>query len=322
MRAQGLSSAGEFESAETDRRVAEARLDAAREAVHRAEALLERARDDLSKTTITAPIGGVVTRLNVEAGEMVLGTAQNVGTTIMTLADLAQMEVLTEIDESEVIKVALGDSAAIELDALPGMALSGKVSEIANSAVTRGRGTAEEATHFEVKIALLGDVSELRPGMSASVDLFTDRHGDALHLPIQCVTLRSRPEPAPELEASAETEGGGGEAMAAEEPPPVANGSAAASNLCEVVFVVREGVAEEIAVETGISSPTHIEILAGELTEGDEVVSGSYRVLSRELEDGARVRIDNESIRRAGLAGRGASGDRQASRGGAGGNGG
>jgi HlyD family secretion protein len=312
VRAQGLSSAGELESAETARRVAEARLDAAREAVNRAEALLAQARDDLSKTTINAPIGGVITRLNVEAGEVVLGTNQNVGTTIMTLADLAQMEVLTEIDESEVVKVALGDSATIELDALPDRPFRGRVSEIANSAITRGRGTAEEATHFEVKVAFTGDVDELRPGMSATVDLFTDRSADALNLPIQCVTLRSRPEE--EEEEVVEEDGAAPGAAASghhDTPGRHRNGSAIASNLREVVFVVRDGVAHEVPVETGISSPTQIEILAAELQEGDEVVAGSYRVLSRDLEDGDQVRIDNESLRR-GRGGHGGSGTRQA----------
>jgi HlyD family secretion protein len=313
VRAQGLSSAGELESAETARRVSEARLDAAREAVNRAEALLARARDDLSKTAINAPIGGVITRLNVEAGEVVLGTNQNVGTTIMTLADLAQMEVLTEIDESEVVKVALGDSAMIELDALPDYPFRGRVSEIANSAITRGRGTAEEATHFEVKVAFTGEVDELRPGMSATVDLFTDRSADALNLPIQCVTLRSRPEE--EEEEVVEEEGAApGAAVASghhETPGRHRNGSAIASNLREVVFVVRDGVAHEVPVETGISSPTQIEILAAGLEEGDEVVAGSYRVLSRDLEDGDPVRIDNQSLRR-GRGGHGGGGARQA----------
>ncbi len=305
---QGLTSAGDMENAETSRKVAEARLDAAREAVNRAEALLVQASDDLAKTTILSPIAGVITQLNVEVGEMVLGTAQNVGTTIMTIADLNRMEVLAEVDESEVVKVALGDSASVEVDALTGQKLQGVVSEIANSGTTRGRGTAEEATHFEVKVALLGDVRLLRPGMSASIDVLTDRRTAALHVPIQCVTLRGLPEPDEGDEEPGEGDGHRpGEVAEAEagparpeSPPPVAGGMGVASNLREVIYVVRDGVAHELPVETGISSTTHIEILAGEIQEGDEVVSGSYRVLSRELEDGDPVKVDNTSIRRAG----------------------
>jgi len=310
---QGLASAGDLESAETVHKVAEARLDAAREAVQRAQALLAQAQDDLSKTTISAPMAGTITRVNVEAGEMVLGTAQNVGTTIMTLADLNRMEVLADVDESEVIKLSVGDSTTIEVDALSEHPYHGLVSEIAHSATTRGRGTAEEATHFEVKVAVLGDVASLRPGMTATVDVLTDRRGGVLHLPIQCVTLRSKQGEGVEGSREDEREDarrrrtrGGGEANADE--PPGEDGSmwedgrrqgrGMASNLREVVYVVRDGKAHEVPVETGISSPTEIEITGGEIAEGDEVVAGSYRVLSRELEDGARVRVDNRSLRR------------------------
>ncbi len=305
MHGEGLTSAGDLENAETTFQVAAARLDAARESVHRAEALLAQAADDRAKTTILAPIAGVVTQLNVEVGEMVLGTAQNVGTTIMALADLDRMEVLADVDESEVVKVTLGDSATVEVDALSDRVFRGIVSEIANSGTTRGRGTAEEATHFEVKVAVVGDVQALRPGMSASVDVLTDRRTAVLSVPIQCVTLRAKPAPEAEDEPAARRRPG--EVAEAEAGPPQpeppaagAGGLGLAGNLREVIYVVRDGIALELPVTTGISSPTHIEILAGELNEGDEVVSGSYRVLSRELEDGAAVKVDNASLRRGG----------------------
>lgn len=297
MHAKGLLSDGDLESAETALTVAGARRDAAEEAVNRAEAFLAQARDERSKTTILAPKDGIVTRLGVEVGEVVLGTAQNVGTTLMTVADLNQMEVLAQIDESEVVKVSPGDSARITLDALPGRLYSGLVSEIANSATTRGQGTAEEATHFEVKVALLGDVAALRPGMSATLDIVTERRQGVLNLPIQCVTLRALEEgddgaPAADRAGASDAQAGTRERDAV---PGAARG---ASNLRDVVYVVRDGVAHEVAVETGISSPTHIEILKGEIAAGDEVVSGSYRVLARELGDLDRVKVDNESLRR------------------------
>jgi HlyD family secretion protein len=226
----------------------------------------------------------------------------------MALADLERMEVLAEVDESEVVKVSLGDSATVEVDALPGQVFRGLVSEIANSGTTRGRGTAEEATHFEVKVAVVGDVTALRPGMSASVDVLTERRSAVLSVPIQCVTLRAKPvpesagEPAPA--AARRRPGEVAEAEAGprreEQPAGGAGGLGLAGNLREVIYVVRDGIARELPVETGISSPTHIEIVAGEIEEGDEVVSGSYRVLSRELEDGAAVKVDNASLRRGG----------------------
>ncbi len=320
MNEQGLASAGDLEAAETALKVSAARRDAAREAVQRAEALLIQSNDDLSKTTILAPMNGIITRVNVEVGEMVLGTSQNVGTTIMTLADLGQMEVLAEVDESEVVKLSLGDSTSIEVDAVPGRIFSGTVSEIANSATTRGRGTAEETTHFEVKVAFRGDVSALRPGMSATVDILSDRRDDVLHLPIQCVTLRAKPGEGDDLagpskgkkgKGKGKHKGGGGEEgdeARADEGPPRAGEQPweeerrrereIASNLREVVFVVRNGAVHEVPVETGISSATEIEIRGGGLREGDEVVAGSYRVLSRDLEDGDRIKVDNESVRR------------------------
>jgi len=312
MTTQGLGSTGDLENSETSLKVAEARRDAAQEAVSRAEAFLVQARDDRSKTTILAPKSGIITQLNVEVGEVVLGTAQNVGTTLMTLADLNAMEVLSEIDESEVVKVALGDSAKIELDALAGKSFAGVISEIANSATTRGRGTAEEATHFEVKVAFVGDVAALRPGMSATLDIMTERRDGVLNLPIQCVTMRPKPEaeggPAVaqkggkghKVKVEKHRDGGPREAMADPAPAPRGPGGAMASNLREVVYVVRDGVAHEIPVKTGISSPTQIEILEGDIKEGDEVVSGNYRVLARELADGDHVKVDNESVRRSG----------------------
>jgi HlyD family secretion protein len=324
--AQGLGSAGDLENAETNLKVAAAQRDAANEAVSRAEALLVQTRDDRAKTTILAPKEGIVTQLNVEVGEVVLGTTQNVGTTLMTIADLSRMEVLAEIDESEVVKVSLGDSARIELDALTGRSFSGSVSEIANSATTRGRGSAEESTHFEVKVALHGDVAALRPGMTATLDVMTERRDQVINLPIQCVTLR--PKPGTDVAAGkgdkkggqkdgrrhgGDEGGGGGPRQAMADPAPAGGtpggGGHTASNLREVVYIVRDGVAREVPVETGISSPTHIEILNGEIREGDEVVSGSYRILARELAEGDRVIVDNESLRRGGGGNGGGGGE-------------
>jgi HlyD family secretion protein len=145
--------------------------------------------------------------------------------------------------------------------------------------------------------------------MTATLDVMTERRDRVLHLPIQCVTMRPKPDakggPAKEGDkkhAGRERHEGGGprEAMADPAPAPRSGGGGMASNLREVVYVVRDGVAREIPVETGISSPTHIEIVGGELKEGDEVVSGNYRVLARELADGDRVKVDNESVRRSG----------------------
>ena len=238
---------------------------AAKSGVEQGKASLKEAEDDLSKCTITSPISGLIIQLNKEEGEMVLG-AQFKEDVIMIVADLKRIEAQVDVDETDVVDVRPGQKATIEVDALPDTVLHGRVKEISNTATTTGYGTQEEVTNFKVKVSLLDPPSALRPGMSATVDIITAHHPNALSIPIQSVVMRS---PLKEK----------GDTLAA----PKGN------KPVEVVFVIQDGVAHQQRVKTGISSETDIEILDG-LKEGEKVVTGSYREL-RNLKDGDKVKI-------------------------------
>lgn len=254
--------------------------------VDQMQAALNQANDNLSKTTIYSPMEGIVSQLNKKVGEMAMGSQFTLDV-IMVVADLTKMLAETEIDENDVVSVSLKDTAKIIVDAFPDSTFKGIVNEIANTGLTKGQGTQEEVTNFLVKVAMLEKPDRLRPGMSATVDVFTETREDALKIPIQCVTVRTplKPESEEGEEASEETEEEKEEekteAAPAKEEKPV-----------RVVFVVKEGIVHQVEVETGISSDTEWEISKG-LEEGDEVVSGSYRILSKQLKDGDEVKVDN-----------------------------
>lgn len=242
---------------------AELRFEVAKRTLEQMEANLKEAKDDLAKTRLLSPISGTVIALNKEVGEMAL-SSQLQTDVIMTLGDLSRMEMVVEVDESDVALVSIGDTAKIEVDALPDRKFNGAVTEIANKATTRGRGTQEEVTIFEVKIRVTDEnIRQLRSGMSATVDIQTETHQDVLFIPIQAVTTRDI--------AGMDTGGG---------------------TKSQVVFVVEKRKAKMVSVETGIMNETDVEITRG-LEESQEVVIGSFRVLSKLLKDGARVKVNN-----------------------------
>lgn len=250
--------------------------------VERSQAYLKQARDDLAKTSIYAPMDGIISLLNKEPGEMALG-AQFQQDIIMIVADMSKMEVEVEVDESDVVDVALGDTATVEIDAYPDTTFRGVVREIAHTATTRGYGTAEEITNFVVKIRLLDVPKGIRPGMSATADIITEIREDALYVPIQCVVMK------PPLKEAEEPGEESSKADSVKPRVPAKKPGRSAEELSEAVFKVTENVARQIPVVTGISSDTDIEIISG-LTEGDEVVSGPFRTLTMRLKDGDSVR--------------------------------
>jgi HlyD family secretion protein len=265
--------------------------------VQQAQAYLKQARDDLSKTRLTSPIDGTVTTLDKEEGEIAVGS-QFQADPIMTVSDLNRMEVLAEIDENNVVMISIGDTAKIEVDAIPDTIFMGQVTEIAHTATTRGLGTQEQVTNFEVKIAVLSNAEKLRPGMSSTVDINTETHKDVLCVPIQCVTAReiksdtvkatavkaSRTKKQSQTNEMDEFEGG-----PSEDKPE----STKEKEMKEVVFAVENGTAKMVPVKTGISDETNIEILLG-LSTGQKVVSGSYKALSKTLKDGSKVKEKKE----------------------------
>jgi len=275
---QGLTSAEKLEQAKTQYEVQRSNYDASRDQVVQAKARLEQAQDDLNKTTIRSPIDGVVIQRNKEIGEIALGS-QFKEDVILQVANLSKMEVQTEIDENDVVDVARGDTATLTVDAFPDTSFRGIVTEIAHTPIVRGLGTQEEITNFQVKIAILDTIPKLRPGMSSTVDIQTEKHQNVLKVPIQAVTVREISQ-IPQLKKK-------------ELPSTSSEKMKASEKMREVVFVVKDGVAHIRPVKTGISSDTDIEILEG-VQEGEQVVVGSFRALSKELKDGVHVKIEKE----------------------------
>ena len=279
---KGLTSEEQLDQTKTQFEVQRSTFDAAKDRVVQANAQLQQAEDDLSKTTIRSPIDGVVIQRNKEVGEIALGS-QFQEDVILKVADLSRMEVQTEIDENDVVDVATGDTARISIDAFPDTTFNGIVTEIAHTAIVRGRGTQEEVTNFQVKISVLNTIPKLRPGMSATVDIETETHKNVLVIPIQAVTVRDISQ-IPSLKKKAKKDTS--RVFGKEE-------KGAIKKVHEVVFVVKDGTAHIRPVKTGISSDTDIEILEG-IKEGEKIVTGSFRALSKDLRDGRHVRIEKK----------------------------
>ncbi|MES3628902.1 MAG: efflux RND transporter periplasmic adaptor subunit [Longimonas sp.] len=290
----------EYEAAESRYKQAVARLQGARYQVQSAMATLRDAREQLEKTNIYAPMSGTISKLDVELGERVVGTSQMQGTEMMRIARLNQMEMEVDINENDVVNVSPGDTARIEIDAHPDRTFRGTVTEIANSARVSGEGTQEQVTNFPVKIRLLDAHNEdagevmtgpeggiataedgepvtpapvIRPGMSGSVDISTRTVENVISVPIQAVTVRNMDD----------EEGGG---------------RRSADRMRRVVFVAEGDSAHVRAVDTGIADDTYIEVRSG-LSAGERVVTGPYSAVSRELNDGSLITIE-ESPRQGG----------------------
>lgn len=266
----------EVEQAVTQAEVQKALWEAAEHAVEQAEASLEQAQDQLAKTIIRAPMSGRITRRNVERGETaIIGTMNNPGSLLLTIADLSTMEAVMEVDETDVPDVAIGDSASVEIDAFPDRRFSGRVTKIGNSSIrprTQGTGT-DQAIDFEVRITLDDPPQSVRPDLSATADVITDTRDNALAIPITSLTLMDAEE-FERLPSESVPEG---------EQPFGPEGDV------EGVFVVEDDHVRFRPVEVGIAGESHFEVLRG-LEEGAVVVSGSFQAI-RELEDGSRVEI-------------------------------
>jgi HlyD family secretion protein len=218
--------------------------------------------------------------LNKKVGEMAMGSEFTLDV-IMIVADLNKMLAETEIDENDVISISLGDSADITIDAFSDTTFQGIVKEIANTGTTIGQGTQEQVTNFLVKVSMINRPEKLRPSMSATVDIIAETRKNILKIPIQCITIRDPIEPKENAADSTKDQSETKKESSTEEKEQI-----------EVVFVVRDGIAYQTPIKTGISSDTEWEIIQG-LNEGDEVVSGNYRMLSKQLADGNQVKVDN-----------------------------
>jgi len=280
---QKTISESEWETAQSNYKVALADVEAARQtvqaaeySVQSAEATLREESENLRKTSIFAPMDGIITSLLVEKGERVAGTSLMSGTEMLQLANLERMEVLTEVNENDIVRVSLNDSALVEIDAYPDRKFKGIVTEMANSASTAGT-TTDQVTNFEVKILLLkssyqdlidaGNAFPFRPGMSASVDIVTESKYKILTVPLQAVTRQ---------------------ADTLQKPDSVAV-SVAKDEFREIVFVYDNQKAKLTTVKTGIQDNSFIEILSG-LSENQEIVTGPYHIVTKKLKEGTSLK--------------------------------
>src|SRR5579871_2730195 len=273
---------------------AKAQNDSAQKHVTQAKANLVRVTDVLQKTTYDAPYDGVVTNLPVREGEsVVIGIQNALGSTLMTIADMSVITAEVKVDETDIVNVRLGQPAEIAIDAIPKKVFHGTVSEIGDNAIVRSSGVStsqqatasEEAKDFKVVVTLTDPPEDLRPDRKSTAKITTAARGKVLSIPIQALTVRTKAQ----LEAEKAAPG----SVHAAAPAP-AEGSAKERDPkqdVQGVFVIRGKKAEFVPVNTGISGSSDVEVLNG-LQEGDEIITGSYKVL-RTIRSGSSVKIDN-----------------------------
>ncbi len=281
---QSVITQADFETAEAEYLMQQRSVDAARYNVKSSEAALKEAEENLVKTTIYAPMSGTISKLSVERGERVVGTTQMAGTEMLRIANLNEMEVLVDVNENDIVRAKMGDTATIEVDAYPAKKFKGVITQIANSAKSTGT-SAEQVTNFEVKVFILpGSYQDLvqgksttpfRPGMSASVSIQTETRENVLAIPIQCITTREDIFPKKDSLLHA---------------TPLNNKKD--KETFERVFVIQpDNTVKTAIVKTGIQDNTYIEITEG-LSEADKIVTGPYTAISKRLKEGSKVKID------------------------------
>ena len=272
-----LISASVFMEFKTAFEISRLRLENSINQVNQARFALDKANDDLAKTTIQSPIDGTITKLKSQLGERVLGTSFNMGTEMMTVAKLDEMEARVDIGEIDVVLIEVGQSARLEVDPFKDRKFKGTVTAIANAAkgssspLGGGASQSQEAPKFEVKIRV-DEKEAFRPGMSVTAEIETRSRKGVLAVPIQSVTTRLPPP-------SASTP------VPGKAPEPV--------KPAEVVFALEGDHVKMIPVKTGISDSDFFEIVSG-VTEGQQIVSGGYKAISKDLEDGKNVKVGTE----------------------------
>ena len=269
-------SQADFEKSLAEYQIAQSQFKAAGFNVKSAEASLKEAEENLVKTNIYAPMSGTISKLSVEIGERVVGTTQMAGTEMLRIADLSQMEVLVDVNEIDIIRLAPKDTATIEVDAYPGRKFKGMVTQVANSSKNSGTATADQVTNFEVKVIILpesytdllaGSNIPFRPGMSASVSIQTEKKDNILMVPLQAITTRKGLVDS--LETSSET--------------------------LQQVFVYNKekGTTDVVCVETGIQNMENIEITKG-ISKEQQIVTAPYSAISKDLKNGSVVMVTEE----------------------------
>jgi HlyD family secretion protein len=293
---QKLLSEAEKDQADSAIEAARSAAQAARQEVARADATVVAATDNLRKTRFVAPFDGVVSALNVEAGENVItGTMNNPGTEILVVSDLSRMLVKADVDETDVVDMKIGQKVKITVDALPDTSFPGTVTEVGNTAKRSLTSSLEGQTNFEVKVVFDRDVPQVRPGMTADVEIETATHGKTLSVPIQAVIVRTERE----LERAARKPGArpkrkAGAALAAEDDTVGRKDK----EITGVFVVGKDNIAKFVPVRTGIASESAIELF-GAVKGGEVIVAGPYKAL-RDLKPGAKVKREKPAAAREG----------------------
>lgn len=293
---RGLVSRDDYERAandlkmrETDLLISEQSVVTQEQRIRQEEANLESARHDLTKVRMVSPINGIVTRRNIELGETaVVGTMNNAGTVLLTIADMSVIETEIEVDETDIPFIRVGQPARISIDALPNQTFQGRVTEVGNSPIqATGQAATGRATNFMVVVTIDGEVPNVRPGFTCTAEITTATREKALGVPIQAMTVREQvvdasgaivPPPAPPA---------GRSSSAPVVPQELAPGQTRKE--FEGVFVVRDGRAAFVPVTTGIAGERYFEVLEG-LQEGDQVITGPFASV-RALREGDAVTI-------------------------------
>ena len=287
----------------------EASFESASSNVDQARSLLLSREDELSKTKLLAPAFGIVTSLTKEVGEMAVGGMFNPGV-VMTIADLTRMEVLVDVNENDVVTVTVGDTAEIEVDAFPDTIFYGVVSEIAHTAQSMNLGSQEQVTNFKVKVKMIDPPGNIRPGMSSTVNIITEIRNDAISIPIQSLTARSENYKRQAKRKAMKKKGGrkkgkgGRRKMGDDAAAGSGDGGWKKDKMIEVVFILKDEFDGEEApkgkkyavvmpVDVDVDSDTHYAVKSG-VAEGDSIVTGSFKAISRELQHGTLVTVGED----------------------------
>jgi len=293
-----LISDSDFTTSKTTFESAQADLESAQANIRRSDGSLKQANDMLNKTTIYSPIDGTVSSRSSEVGERVAATGAYGAVEVMRVADLTNMEVRVNINENDIVNVKVGDKAKVTIDAFPNRKFDAVVKEIGSAAKVTGQGTQDEVTNFQVKIRILDKDVPLRPGMSANADVATQTSENVVAVPIQSVTVRTREgaktidDLASDREKTAnEMKGDGSAVPVLDEKKQRLVERADREKLNRVVFVRTGDTVKMVSVETGIADTAHMEVKSG-IKAGDEVVSGSFAVVTKTLKDGMKVHVE------------------------------
>ena len=263
----GLVSQSDYDRARITVDQAQANLAGTEKRIEQSRAMMAGARDTLGKTTLTAPIGGIVSRLAVEEGEVaVIGTMNNPGTVLLTISDLSEIEAVMQVDETDIPSIKIGEAAKITIDAYPNHEFDGQVTEVGSSPIQKTLSASDtEAIDFEVKIRMLSPPAGLKPGLSVSAAITTSEKVDVISVPLQALAIREKE---------------GSRARPGEKPKDE-----------EGVFVVEAGKVKFAPITTGMTGELNIEVVSG-LKGGEEIVTGPFKTL-RELKDGGQIIVDN-----------------------------